>query len=372
MKKNFKIGLAILIVVVAAISIFFVTRYRQQHDSHTVRVGAIIPLSGEVSTYGISLKKGFDLAAEDFSGQIQIVYEDSKASPKDGVSAMEKLRSQGVSHFLGDATSGVCLAIAPIANRDKALLMISIATSDDLSKAGPYVFRNCPPNQKQAEAAALLIKDQLKASKVAILAKANPYAADLAAKFREDAASRGLHVVLDEQYEATVKDFATILEKIRASAPDAIFVPGNYEETALILRKARELGLSTPFIGTDGAYSPKLVELAGAAAEGFYLTMLGIDTSSPFYQKFEAKYHNRYNAEPDVFAAYGYEGAMVLFQTIVAGGPVSEQQQRLTSTRFPGLMGDVAFDTNGQVVRPVGIMRVKNGRFIPYAGRNAD
>jgi branched-chain amino acid transport system substrate-binding protein len=370
MKTTQKSWLIASLVTVAVITIVLIIVNRQSGKPQQMQVGAIIPLTGDVATYGDSLKKGFDLAAEETGGQIQVVYEDSKANPSEGVSAMQMLLNQGVNHFLGDATSGVCLAIAPLANRNQAILMISIATSDDLSNAGPYVFRNCPPNQKQADAAADFVKNELKVSNVAILAKASAYAANLAAKFRDGAESRGLKIVLDEQYDASLSDFGTLVEKLRSAAPDVVFVPGNYEETALILRKARELGLTLPFIGTDGAYSPKLIELAGPAAEGFYITMLGIDTSSSFYQEFKAKYRNYYNGEPDVFSAYGYEGASVLFQAMVKGGSISDQRDRLASSHFPGLLGDVSFDKRGQVVRPVGIMQVRQGRFIPYANNS--
>ncbi len=361
---------AIAVAIVCAVA-FIGYRLRQGSDGTSqgvVRVGAIIPQTGEVATYGDSLKKGFDLAAEDCGGQIQVIYEDSRASPKDGVTAMQKLLSQGVRHFLGDATSGVCLAIAPLANQNDALLMISIATSDDLSRAGPYVFRNCPPNWKQAGAAAKFIADDLKAKKVAIVFKAGPYGANLAAQFRKDAASRNLSIVLDEQYEPSLRDFTTIVEKLRSRSPDAVFVPGNYEETALLLRKAHELAISIPFIGTDGAYSEKLVELAGPAAEKFYLTMLGLDKSSAFYQQFETAYKRRYGGEPNVFTAYGYEGASILFKVIRDGGTVPDQRERLASGRWGGLLGQVSFDSQGQVVRSVQILQVHSGRFVAYEG----
>lgn len=364
MNKRLTTALMVLVAVGAVFAGALFLRARHTPDTSALKVGAIIPLTGDVATYGDSLRHGFDLAAEEFGGKVQVIYEDSKANPKDGVAAMQKLTGQGVRHFLGDATSGVCLAIAPLANETQSLLMISIATSDDLSKAGPWVFRNCPPNQKQAEAAATFMKDKLKVTRVAVLAKANPYGANLAAKFREDAASRGLQIVMDEQYDASVRNLSTLLEKVRAASPEAVFIPGNYEETVLILRKAKELGIQVPFVGTDGAYSPKLIELAGPAAEGFYLTMLGFDASSPFYKQFETRYRARYKADPDVFAAYGYEGAFAMFNVATVGGSLGKQREEFTNMNRPGLVGQIAFDVQGQVIRPVGVMKIQQGEFV--------
>nr|VFJ69722.1 MAG: hypothetical protein BECKDK2373B_GA0170837_12523 [Candidatus Kentron sp. DK] len=85
------------------------------------------------------------------------------------------------------------------------------------------------------------------------------------------------------------------------------------------------------------------MEIAGAASEGFFLTMLGIDEASQYYRGLDDAYRQRFGGEPDVFTAYGYEGAKVLFQTIVEGGTIEEQRARMTAGRWPGLMGEVAF-----------------------------
>lgn len=365
--SNRKYLLIILIaLVIMGVSSFLYLRTQakpSEHAESVTLVGAIIPLTGEVATYGESLQKGFDLAAAEFGGKVKVIYEDSKANPKDGVTAMQKLLGQGVKHFLGDATSGVSLAIAPLADKNKALMMISIATSDDLSKAGPFVYRNCPPNRKQAEAAADFIKETLKATKVAVLFKANPYGANLAGQFRKDAASRGLDIVFDDQYEDSLHDFSTLVQKLKKAKPQAVFIPGNYEETALLLRKARELNFNSPFIGTDGAYSPKLIELAGEAAEGFYLTMLGVDKNAAFYKTFVSAYSAKYHAEPDVFTAYGYEGAMILFQAATAGGSIADQQNRLSHETWDGLLGKASFDADGEIVRKVQILKVHSSGF---------
>jgi len=335
-----------------------------------VEVGAIIPLTGEVATYGESLKRGFDLAAAQYPGKIKLLYEDSRADPKDGVTAMQKLLGGGTHYFLGDATSGVCLALAPLAEQNEAVLLISIATSDDITKAGPYAFRNCPPNRRQANAAAVFIKDRLNSTRVAVLSKANPYGANLASQFRKDAATHSLQIIFDEEYESSLKDFSTVIEKLKAAKPEAVFIPGNYEETALILRKAKELGFGKPFIGTDGAYSPKLMELAGPAAEGFYLTMLGVDRNSPFYRQFEASYREKYKSEPDVFSAYGYEGATILFKEIEDGASVGSVLSRLNKGSWPGLLGDVKFDADGEVLRSVSVFQVHGAQFVPYANEH--
>ncbi len=363
-KSLLVIGTLLLVLAAALTSVACRRSERVAATQPKLRVGAIIPLTGEVATYGEALRRGFDLAAAEQAERIEVVYQDSKASPKDGASAMQMLLSSGIRHFLGDATSGVCLALAPLAEESQSLLMISIATSDALTEAGKMIFRNCPPNRKQAAAAATFISRTLGLHRVAILSKTNPYGENLAAQFKIDAAAAGLTIVSDNRYDQAARDFSVVVQKVKASGAEAVFMPGNYEETAAILKRAREIGLAIPLIGTDGAYSPQLMALAGPAAEGFYLTMLGVDEASPYYRRFREAYELKYGESPDVFSAYGYEGAMILFQVMLAAPTVQAQRQLLETGEWDGLLGRVSFDRDGEIVREVQVLTVRGGSFV--------
>lgn len=327
------------------------------------KIGAVIPLTGEVATYGEALKRGFDIAVAEHGDQFTVIYEDSKADPKTGVSGLQKLISRdNVEAVLGDATSGVCLALGPIAQQQKKVLLITIATSDKLGDAGDYIFRTAPPNALQASLAADFLTGQLKAKNIAILAKDNPYATNLADVFRHIAPQKGATLVYDERYAEDTKDFRDLVTKLAAKSPEAVFVPGNYEEVAQILRTAKELGLSTKFIGTDGAYSPKLVELSAGAAEGFYLTMLSVDEGSAMYKRFREEFMKRHKQEPDVFSAYGYEGATMLMETFGKAASTNRPiKELLTSESFTTMTGEARFDEKNALRRNYGVYQVASG-----------
>jgi branched-chain amino acid transport system substrate-binding protein len=334
----------------------------------SIKLGAVIPLSGEVATYGESLKKGFEIAVAEDSGKFQIIYEDSKADKNTGISGINKLISQDKVKFVfGDATSGVMLATAPIAEKNKVILFDAIATSDDIIKSGDYIFRNSPSNYKQAVKAASFIMNDLKSTNIAIIYNQTDYGVNLSERFKNEIKGNNLIPVFEAGYQDGTIDFKTILAKLKSSNADAVFVPGNYEETANLLKQARQLGITIPFVGTDGAYSPKLIEIAGSATNNFYLTMMGVDINNEMYKNFVKTYKEKYNSEPDVFTAYGYETAKILFQAISKMGNDAEKvKQYLYSNTFNSLTGELKFDSDGEVIRDYVILKVSNNNFVNY------
>lgn len=336
--------------------------------TETIKVGAVIPLTGEVATYGESLKKGFEMAVAEDSGRFEIVYEDSKADKNTGISAITKLiSSDKVKFVLSDATSGVTLAIAPVAEKNKVILFDAIATSDAIIKSGDYVFRNAPSNYKQAIKAAAFITGDLKVRDIAIIFNQTDYGVNLSDKFKSELKAQNITALYEAGYQDGTTDFKTILSKLKSSNAKAVFVPGNYEETANMLKQARQMGITIPFVGTDGAYSPKLIEIAGGATDNFYLTMMGVDVNNDMYKNFVATYKAKYNSEPDVFTSYGYEAAKILFQSISkSGNDANKVKQYLYSNTFTSLTGDLKFDADGEVIRDYAILHVSNSNFVPY------
>ncbi|MBM4028797.1 MAG: hypothetical protein FJ280_25895, partial [Planctomycetes bacterium] len=121
----------------------------KRRDDQAVVIGVVAPLTGDGATYGASMRRGFDLAFQ-HEPSVRLIYEDSKFSPREGVSAINKLISADkVQVVLGEAASGVTLAMAPVAERNRVILFSSISTSDNLRTAGQYIFRNVPRNEIQ-------------------------------------------------------------------------------------------------------------------------------------------------------------------------------------------------------------------------------
>jgi branched-chain amino acid transport system substrate-binding protein len=329
-----------------------------------VKIGMIAPLTGEGATYGAAMQRGAELVFKNDS-TFQLISEDSKLSAKEGINAFNKLvNADGVKVVFGAAASSVSLAIAPQANKSNVILFSSISTADDLSEAGDYFFRNVPKNNVQGKTAAKFLKEQLGISIVAVFSNNNDYGISISGGFREVCKEENMEIIFDESYNDGSKDFKASLIKLKDLSPEAVFIPGYYKESTIILKQAREIGLKTIFIGGDGSYSPELIQNASQAAEGFYCTIMNINEDSDYYKNFYSKFKKAYNQEPDVYDAYAYEASMILKEAInKAGQDANLVKEYLLSNKFESLTGEIGFESNGDINRLFKVVKVENNEF---------
>jgi branched-chain amino acid transport system substrate-binding protein len=346
----------------------------------TVKIGCITPLTGEGATYGAATKKGLELAKEEINAKggiggkpISIIYEDDQMSPRVATNAIQKLMSvDKVPIVIGAFGSSVTLAIAPIAERGKTVLFSASSTADAIKDSGDYIFRNVPPNRGQGNTAASFALNHLHAKTASIFKMNNDYGVSLTDSFTTDFQKGGGQVLSVESYNQDATDFRAQLTKIREQRPEIVFYPGHYQESALILKQAKELGISSIFLGGDGSYSPDLIRIAGPAAEGSYYTLMamGYGVSDKEIQAFSSAFKAKYKDEPDVYAAYAYDGMMVIADAIRRGGYTADGiKSALYSTKnFKGVTGITNFDSNGEVSKPFGVYEVKAGKFVILGG----
>ena len=130
--------------------------------------------------------------------------------------------------------------------------------------------------------------------------------------------ANGGQITTDEAFLSKDVDFKASLTKIKATSPEAIYVPGYYEEVSKIIKQAREIGLTCPMLGSDGWDSPKLVEVAGKEAcnKGYFTNAYTAEDKDPAVQKFVKAYQGKFNKVPDVFAMQGYNAGLILFNAI--------------------------------------------------------
>ncbi len=165
-------------------------------------------------------------------------------------------------------------------------------------------------------------------------------------------------------------DFRTQLTKAKASNPDLIFIPGYLKEMATLLRQAKELGVSGPFLSISTFFDPKILELAGEAAEGVKFSSPAYDPKSktPHIEAFVKVFQAKYGQEPDILAAYGYDVLMIAAQAlrVTEDATSAEIKQALYSIKdYPGVTGETSFDENGDVVKALRMMTVQGGDFQP-------
>lgn len=333
-------------------------------SNEVVKIGVIAPLTGDGASYGASMKRGIDLAFKNDS-LIHLIYEDDKLDSKEGVTIINKLINiDKVKVVLGSAASGVTISLAPIAEKNKVILFSTISTSDNLKTAGDYFFRNVPRNEIQGKTAAEFLFYSKKVKTAGIYSENDEYGTNLSKSFKSKFEELGGIINFEDSYSSGQSDFKTALVRAKSSGIQALFIPGNYKESAIILKQARELNLNIFIIGGDGSYSPELITIGGNALEGFCLTLMSVDKESEYYKNFLNDFTKKYSKEPDIYDAYAFEGGMIILEAIKKVGYDADKiKQYLYSTTFKSMTGDLKFDIDGEVQRNYGITEVQNGKF---------
>jgi branched-chain amino acid transport system substrate-binding protein len=344
----------------------------------TIKVGEYASLTGKEASFGQQSHKGLTLAIEEINAaggvlgrKIELISEDNQTKSGESATAVQKLISRDkVIALVGEVSSGRSLEAAPIAQKAKIPMIAPAATSPDVTKKGDYIFRVCFIDPFQGTVMAKFAKDDLKARKVAILSSvSNAYSVGLAKFFKATFVAGGGEVASEKNFSEGDKDFRGQLTAVKAAGVDAVFVPSYYTEAALIVRQARELGITVPFFGGDGWEAPQLLEIGGAAMEGcFYSTHFSPENRAPVVQNFVKKFKARWDNEtPDAFAALGYDTAYVLTGALQRAGSTdgAKLRDQLALTKdFPGVTGITTIDANRDASKPAAILAIKGGKLV--------
>lgn len=346
-----------------------------------IKIGGVLELSGGVATYGQSVLNAVTLAFEDQNAkggvlgkQLKFITADNKSEAGESTSAITKLITQDkVIAVLGAVTSSNTKAAVPVSADNKIPLITPTATNAEvtINKDGSlnkWVFRSCFLDPFQGKVAANFVMDTLKLKKAAIfIDQKDDYSKGLAGEFKKVMESAGGTITDTENYVGGDKDFKSTLTRIKASNPEVVFVPGYYNEVGLIVRQARELGITVPFVGGDGWDSAKLAELAGPANlnDTYFVNHMWADDpdTKPFVEAYKAKYKNE---EPDALAALGYDGAKMLIAAIEKAGSADPSKIRdaLENTKdFKGVTGVITVDpATHNPVKSAVIIRMVDGK----------
>ena len=185
-----------------------------------------------------------------------------------------------------------------------------------------------------------------------------------------------------EGFEKGATDFSSIVTNIENAKPDAVFFSGFFAEAVPFITQLRESGQTMPFLSADGVRDQQFITLAGAAAEGAYLSLPSPQLAGDVYTKFKADYLAAYGNEADTspFTAESYDASTVLIDALksvaVADGDkltidLGKLRDAIAATDITGAIGKISFDAKGDNAggeTPVSFFVVKDGQFVPYGG----
>lgn len=347
----------------------------------TIKIGGCLEMTGGSASFGISSKNGIDLALKKINEKgvlggkkLSLTVADTKSEASEATNGMQKLISQDkVVAVIGPNQSSAVIAAGAINNGSKVPAITPMGTNPDVTvdpktqKTREYSFRTCFIDPFQGTVMANFASKELKVQKAAILIdNTSDYAKGLAQFFKENFVKNGGAVVAEEAYLQKDTDFKATLTKIKAAAPDFIYIPGYYQEVGLIVKQAREMGITVPMAGGDGWDSSKLPEIAGKAAldNTFFSSLYSPDDVSDLNKEFVAEYQKAYNAKPDVFAALAYDSALLVAKAIEdakSTEPAKIGAALAKISGFKGVSGEVTFNEQHNPIKSAVIIEHKDG-----------
>jgi len=370
MNKKLLSGL-IGVVVIGSLLLFGITSCKKK-EPETIKIGAILPLSGQSAQYGIWIQEALELGVEKINSKggingrlLKIIYEDDQADPKIAATAMEKLTTiNKVPIVFGSWASSCVLAQAPIAERTHTPILAE-AISPKIREAGDYIFRIQPDARYYIRKLVPFIYNELGLRKISILFVNNDFGIDQANVFEEEFTKLGGKILSKEGFTQGSTDFKTELLKIKTKNPQGIFVPG-YTEVAIILKQAKELGMVQQFFASVPFENPEIIKAAGGSAEGvIYPHHFDPEAENELTREYQRDYIKKYGRKSEGFAALAYDGIMITAKVLeICNNGECIKNELYKIKDFKGVTGTTSFDEAGDVIKPIIIKTVKNGQFI--------
>lgn len=341
-----------------------------------IKVGEFASLTGGSASFGISSHEGTALAIDEINAaggllgkKVKLITEDDQSTAGQPATIVRKLISQDkVIAVLGEVASSKSLEAAPICQQNKVPMISPASTNPKVTEVGDYIFRVCfiDPFQGTVMAKFALSKGW---KNVAVLTDVKQdYSVGLAENFVKSFTAAGGRVVKDQKYSTGDKDFKPQITSIKATKPEAIFVPGYYAEVSLIAKQAKLLGVKVPLLGGDGWVGDSLLKVAGNSLDGsFFSCHFSADDKSETTQGFVKKYKAKYSGKtPDDMAALGYDSAMILAEAIKRAGTTdgAKLKDAIAATKdHKGITGTITLDAQRNASKPAVILTIGGGGF---------
>jgi len=370
MKRKNVLLVIVAATVIAAIAFSGYIKEKPE-ESNVIKIGAILPLTGDLAVYGNNIKNGIDLAVEEINGKggingahITLIYKDNGGKQDKTVSAMNELVGE-VPVVIGAVASSNTLAVCPIAEDKKAVLISPSSTSPKLSDYKNYVFRAIPSDEYQGVALTTVVQN-LGYNRVAVLFIDNNYGTGLKDAFIKSYQDRiGGNILAVESFKEGDTDFKPMLARVKEADPEAIVLIGYVKEGSLILKQAKEMGMNVQWICSEALKSDEFIALSGDCSEGVLATFPVSTVAGPATEAFKEAYRAKYYSEPGIYADYGYDTMIVIAEAIKKGGYNADGiRDALREIRYAGVSGAKIFDENGDVPPAYDLWQVENGKWV--------
>jgi branched-chain amino acid transport system substrate-binding protein len=349
----------------------------------TIKVGINAPLTGDIPKVGEGTKYAAQMWLEDIKSAgglevggkkypVELVIEDNESKAESAVKVNTKMITQDeVMVIVGPQASSQAIPAGEVANNYKTPMISPWSTNPDTTKNRPFIFRGCFLDPFQGPVAANFIKEEFGFTKAAVLYDvASDYPKGLAEFFKEawEKANGAGSVVAFESFTTKDVDFSSQLTKIIKSGAEVLFTPQYYNEVALIVQQAHELGWNKPIMGSDSWGSAETVELCGKDCYGlFFSTHYAAAGAKGATKAFIDRYNKKYGYVPDDVGALTWDALRIVQKAIQSYGKITGNVEKdrkgirdelAKIKEFDGITGKMTFTEDGDPIKCAVIVRI--------------
>lgn len=348
-------------------------------------IGVALPLTGRYGTFGERVLRGMELALElhPLNPPVQLDIRDTGGDADTAAKLVSALaRTPQILALAGPLTGNEAAAAAAQAQKER-LPLLTLSQRDGLAETGDMVFRNSLTSRLQVEALLSHAMDEQGLRRFAVLFPENRSGQEFRDLFTQGVRLRGGAVVASQGYAESDTDFRNQVRRLQGVEPnaadpgknraqfDALFIPDYADRVALLVPQLAHYGLEqVRLLGINGWNSPNLIRLGGAAVEGaVFVDGFFAASSSPSVRTFVERYLQKYDEEPSILAAQGFDVIGILLAVLETPWVHNRDQMRQVLAQlqnYPGVTGTTSFDSQGDTVKSLFLLQVRDGQIVSY------
>jgi branched-chain amino acid transport system substrate-binding protein len=350
----------------------------------TIKVGAILSVTGPASFLGAPEAKTLEMLADDINAKggingtkVELVIKDSGGSPEKAVSFVKQLIDEDkVFAILGPSTSGETMAIKNIAEEGKTILISCAAAEVIVNPQAKYVFKT-PQMDKHAVIRIFQQMKKMNISRIGVLSSNTGFGKAGKEQLEKLAAEHGITVVISEVYDKAATDLTAEVTKVKAANVQAIVNWSIEPAQAIVIKNVRQIGLTIPIFQSHGFGNIGYVKAAGSAAEGVIFpagrllvadVLADKNPQKALLLSYKKSYEAKYKEDVSTFGGHAYDALLILAEALKTAGP-DKEKVRTAIENIKGLVGTAgifnfsATDHNGLDLNAFEMLTVKDGKF---------
>ncbi len=324
-----------------------------------IKVGVVLPLSGENSTYGEAIRKGVELAYADLQADpdvnviLELTINDTESDPGKAAELLDEQFGQGALIAIGGATSVEAREMVTAADKAERVLLSPSASSPELTGISRNFYRIWPSDFTAATKMAQFASQDLKITGVVVITEMQSYAKGIHGVFQPAFSEFGGEVLEVIEVPPGTSDLSGLMDRVMTLKPEAVYLAGFEQGIGAMIQELRRLKYKGRILTTSAFAIPSSIARVGQDAAGVILTqsVFDLDSEHAHVQKFVKAYEEKYGERPDIYSAHGYD-AMRVLAAALSDRPAlpGEVIKGLRDVKeFPGVTGSIQFDEKGDV-----------------------